>query len=31
VHGYKNWTGRTTTQQFPAPDFEDDKLVFSTS
>ena len=29
VNGYKNWTGRTTTQQFPAPDFEDDKLVFS--
>jgi len=29
VNGYKNWTGRTTTQQFPAPDFENDKLVFS--
>ena len=29
VRGYKNWTGRTTTEQFPAPDFEDDKLVFS--
>ena len=27
--GYKNWIGRTTTQQFPAPDFEDDQLVFS--
>lgn len=23
------WFGRTATQQFPAPDFEDDKLVFS--
>jgi pilus assembly protein CpaC len=27
--GFKDWTGRATTQQFPAPDFEDDKLVFS--
>jgi pilus assembly protein CpaC len=27
--GYKNWVGRTTTQQFPAPDFEGDELVFS--
>jgi pilus assembly protein CpaC len=27
--GYKNWTGRVTTQQFPAPEFEEDKLVFS--
>ena len=27
--GYKNWIGRTTTQQFPAPEFEDDQLVFS--
>jgi pilus assembly protein CpaC len=27
--GYKNWIGRTTTQQFPAPDFRDDELVFS--
>src|SRR5690606_8509153 len=27
--GYKNWVGRTTTQQFPAPDFDDDELVFS--
>jgi pilus assembly protein CpaC len=22
ITGYKNWTGRTTTQQFPAPDFD---------
>jgi pilus assembly protein CpaC len=29
ILGYKNWVGRTTTQQFPAPDFEDDRLVFS--
>jgi pilus assembly protein CpaC len=29
VTGYKNWTGRTTTQQFAAPEFDDDKLVFS--
>ena len=30
VDGYKNWVGRTTTQQFPAPDFDDDEgLVFS--
>jgi pilus assembly protein CpaC len=27
--GFKNWVGRSTTQQFPAPDFEDDELVFS--
>jgi pilus assembly protein CpaC len=27
--GYKNWVGRTTTQQFPAPNFEEDQLVFS--
>jgi pilus assembly protein CpaC len=27
--GYKNWTARTTTQQFPAPDFSDQGLVFS--
>ena len=27
--GYKNWTGRATTQQFPAPDFTDQGLVFS--
>ena len=24
-----NWAGRVTTQQFPAPDFEEDRLVFS--
>jgi pilus assembly protein CpaC len=30
ITGYKNWTGRTTTQQFPAPDFDAEKgLVFS--
>jgi pilus assembly protein CpaC len=30
ITGYKNWTGRTTTQQFPAPDFDADRgLVFS--
>jgi pilus assembly protein CpaC len=29
VTGYKNWVGRTTTQQFPAPDFDNDGLVFS--
>ncbi|HET9267471.1 MAG TPA: type II and III secretion system protein family protein [Vicinamibacterales bacterium] len=30
IGGYKNWTGRTTTQQFPAPDFDNDEgLVFS--
>lgn len=27
--GYRNWVGRATTQQFAAPDFEDDDLVFS--
>src|SRR5687767_10310731 len=29
--GYKDWLGRSTTQQFPAPDFDDDEggLVFS--
>ena len=27
--GYKNWTGRTTTGQFAAPEFDEDKLVFS--
>ena len=27
--GFKNWVGRTTTQQFPAPDIETDELVFS--
>jgi pilus assembly protein CpaC len=30
IDGYKNWVGRTTTQQFPAPDFDNDEgLVFS--
>jgi pilus assembly protein CpaC len=29
VAGFKGWTGRSTTQQFPAPDFEQDQLVFS--
>jgi pilus assembly protein CpaC len=29
VGGFKNWTGRTATQQFPAPDFDEDGLVFS--
>ena len=30
IQGYKNWVGRTSTQQFPAPDFDADKgLVFS--
>ncbi len=30
VAGYKNWVGRTTTQQYPAPDFDNDEgLVFS--
>jgi len=24
-----NWVGRATTQQFPAPNFEDDRIVFS--
>ena len=27
--GYKDWVGRTSTQQFPAPTFDDGKLVFS--
>ena len=27
--GYRNWVGRGTTQQFPAPDFQEDELVFS--
>ena len=27
--GFKDWVGRGTTQQFPAPDFEQDSLVFS--
>ena len=29
VEGYKDWIGRTTTQQFSAPEFDDGKLVFS--
>jgi pilus assembly protein CpaC len=30
IQGYKNWVGRSTTQQFPAPDFDNEKgLVFS--
>jgi len=29
IAGFKNTLGRTTTQQFAAPDFEEDKLVFS--
>ena len=30
IDGYKNWVGRTTTQQFPAPDFDQQEgLVFS--
>ena len=27
--GFRNWVGRGTTQQVPAPDFEQDELVFS--
>lgn len=27
--GARNWVGRATTQQFAAPDFEDEDLVFS--
>jgi pilus assembly protein CpaC len=27
--GYKDWVGRSTTQQFSAPDFQPDKLTFS--
>jgi pilus assembly protein CpaC len=27
--GYGNWVGRSTTQQFAAPDFRDDELFFS--
>jgi pilus assembly protein CpaC len=27
--GYKDFLGRTTTQQFPAPDFDNNRLVFS--
>ncbi len=29
VSGYKDWVGRSTTQQYPAPSFEQDRLVFS--
>jgi pilus assembly protein CpaC len=29
VAGYKDWIGRVTTQQFPAPDFQPDRLTFS--
>jgi pilus assembly protein CpaC len=29
AQGFKGWTGRTTTQQFPAPEFDGDELVFS--
>ena len=30
IDGFKNWVGRTTTQQFPAPDFDEQEgLVFS--
>lgn len=29
VSGFKNWVGRSTTQQFPAPDFTPSELVFS--
>ena len=29
VTGNGDWVGRTTTQQFAAPDFEEDNLVFS--
>jgi hypothetical protein len=33
ANGYKDWVGRATTQQFPAPDFESDRdgnrLIFS--
>ena len=29
ANGYRNWVARGTTQQFPAPDFEGDELVFS--
>jgi pilus assembly protein CpaC len=27
--GYRNWVARTTTQQFAAPDFDEDELAFS--
>jgi pilus assembly protein CpaC len=30
INGFKDWVGRSTTQQFPAPDFDNDEgLVFS--
>ncbi|PYQ92505.1 MAG: hypothetical protein DMF97_21590, partial [Acidobacteria bacterium] len=29
VSGYKDWTGRSTTQQFPAPWYDKEGLVFS--
>ncbi|MGC4081818.1 MAG: type II and III secretion system protein family protein [Vicinamibacterales bacterium] len=29
VSGYKDWVGRSTTQQFVAPDFQPDQLTFS--
>lgn len=29
VGGYKDWIGRSTTQQFAAPNFEPDQLTFS--
>lgn len=29
VTGYKDWVGRSTTQQFAAPIFDEDKLTFS--
>jgi pilus assembly protein CpaC len=30
ITGYRNWVGRSTTQQFPAPDFDNNEgLVFS--
>ena len=29
VSGYKDWTGRSTTQQFPAPSYDKEGLVFS--
>jgi pilus assembly protein CpaC len=27
--GFRDWVGRGTTQQFPAPEFKEDELVFS--
>jgi pilus assembly protein CpaC len=29
VNGYKDWVGRSTTQQFSAPDFDNNQLTFS--